>query len=246
MAEEKLLSSKAFARPLIQTVSDDSNETLCGWRNAKPCPEYRILPHTTKKHKKLTTTTTTTTTGNSSSTLPSTTRLHQKNYSMNGKLTDNYDYIYEGKKTTKTTTQTKQSETAQLVLNPVIINRSDSMSNSARDNIHRLAQLQLKPDVAYEQLIIDEKLKTINLNSMCEFRIKGLYQNRSQSDADRTRHNKSIKKLRNPRKPRALDWSILKGHNPSFKNDLKQCKPVLKSSFSRLLESSSVIYSYKK
>ena len=249
--EEKLLiiSSKSFARPLLQTVTDDNNEILCGWRDARPCPEYKLTSRSTKKHKKQTTTTTTSRNG-STTTLPSVTRLHQKNYVMNGKLTKEYDYIYEGKLNDKASSTTvRKKDAAELILSPVMLNKSDSMSNSARKNIQRLAQLQLRPDIAYEQLIIDEKLKTINLNSMCEFHnIKGLFNHPTESHVKSSKD--ASKKSRNPQRlrPRArpLDWAQLKGHDPAFKNDLTKCKPMLKSSFSRLLESSSVIYSYKK
>ena len=243
-----IIGSKAFTNPLLKSVSDDTNEALCGWRLARPRPEYRITNK--KKYKR---------TGGggkgSMTSLPSFTKLPHKQKTMNGRLTEDYDYIYESRssdmksKTMSLLPQPVASNSTVSFLNPILVNRSESLSQDSRNNIQKLAQRQLKSDIAYEQMIIDEKLKTIDMNSISGLKMNGMFEKKKKEQDVLSNATFKNKKWRGPVKPRVnpmprpLDLTLIQGHTPSFK---MRNKPALRSSFSRLLESSSVLYSDKK
>ena len=254
---EKLLflSVEAYSKPLLPHVSDDPSEVLCGWRLAKPRPEYRIQAR--KKHRRQAAGVGA---GGSTSHLPSTTHLIQNRTKvMRGKLDSDCNYVYD----IEVSAHSKMGPALRgpplahcIVLNPVIVDRSESLSESARTDIERLAKMQLKPDIAHEQMIIDEKLKSLDFN--CKTNLQMHFQRRPPPTHQPVpvkdpfndhfyRHCKkrTRRKSKGNSKTRAknFDWSLLRTNAPSFRND---SKPALRSSFSRLLESSSVMFSYKK
>lgn len=254
-----IVGIKAFNKPLLPSVTDDTSETLCGWHLANPRPQYKL---TGKKKPKKQPNRNESSKDSSLVALKSTVSLPSlKGKGMTGKLTEEYDYIYEGRSllgewpTSKKLHPPKQHHhhvIPQVILNPVTIDRSDTLTRKARNNIHRLAQLQMKSDIAYEQMIIDEKLRKIDLNSMREFQAESHLLNKYDSTPmNNVPHSNSDtnvlvqKRRRKMNKPRPLDWTLLHEHTPPFKHKVGEYQPLMKSSFSRLLESSSVIYSYK-
>lgn len=258
-----VVGNKAFNKPLLPSVTaDDTSETLSGWHLASPRPQYKLGGKQRKPQPISKNYTPLQPVINSPPAI--------KGKGMTGKLTEEYDYIYEGRSiqlqngSSKLQQQPPKHDSPhhiipQLVLNPLVtLDRSDTMTRKARNNIHKLAQLQMKTDVFYEQMIIDEKLKRIGFNTpirdgpqagktkhaaaagLCSKSASEPYTQPmdvlsplnvicqgSKSDTNIHSQRKPHRKFK---KPRPLDWTIM-GQPPA----------AVKSSFSRLLQSSSVI-----
>ena len=261
------LSHHYFSHPLLSTVTDSVSEIASGWKLVQPRPVYRCQ-HTTKtkkKHNKLTSNT------------PSKTHLHKTLHeytsTMGGRLTEQFDYIYEGGLSSKvggaeTMHLPSKNHTHSLrhpprvTLIPVILDRSERLSEQAHQELTNLAQRQLKPDLAYEQMIIEQQLRSIDLHKLQKFKVSTLSQPKPLNHTHQKIPVQSIVKPPSGRghhvthsthkrkgKLKPFDWSVISNYQPpAFKRETyhSSSEPALKTSFSRLLESSSVIFSYKK
>ena len=262
------LSHHHFSHPLLPTVTDNVSEIASGWKLVQPRPVYQCQHHkakSKKKHSKLTSNT------------PSKTHLHKTLHeytsTMGGRLTEQYDYIYEGGLSSRvggaeTTPLPPKNHThflqhpPRVTLIPVIINRSERLSEQAHRELTHLAQRQLKPDLAYEQMIIEQQLRSIDLNKLSKMKVSKLSQPKPPNHTHQkipvqsiikppSGHGRHVTHSTHKRKGRLkpFDWSVISNYQPpAFKREdyHTSSEPALKTSFSRLLQSSSVVFSYKK
>ena len=252
------VSNKVYSTPLLHSVSDGISESICGWRLAKPRPEYHLPVRRKKRiggigigHV----------TSNTQLYKPSSTSL------MSGKVTNEFDYVYDGGLSNKVMKSNSNTPVpgytySNVTLNPILINRSESMNKTARHDLQKLLKMQLKPDIAYEQMIIEQQLQSMDLNGLSQFSfdydkavkpqahhsipmqlIKESPKRFSQSD----RHvpKQGIRPKRPKLKP--FKWSLSAEQPTAFmRGNHHTSEPVLKTSFSRFLQSSSVMFSHKK
>ena len=261
------LSHHHFSHPLLPIVTDSVSEIASGWKLVQPRPVYQCQ-HTgkrKKKHSKLTSNT------------PSKTHLHKTLHEytsiMGGRLTEQYDYIYEGGLSSRvggaeTMHLPSKNHThslrhpSRVTLIPVILDRSERLSEQAHRELTHLAQRQLKPDLVYEQMIIEQQLRSFDLHRLPNFKASKLSQPKPPNHTHQripiqsivkspSGHGQHVTQSTHKRKGKSkpFDWSVISNYQPpAFKRDIyhSSSEPALKTSFSRLLESSSVIFSYKK
>ena len=186
-------SVKAYNKTPLSVAADSSREAACGWRLVRPCAEYDLQNGSTKKH----TLVVGTRTSLCKRKLSRTNSGFDPVVSLNGKLTEDFDYVYSGGLSTKVRQCRSREDSYQettnpqlpsfaenftSTLSPVVLCRSQLMSESVRRDLERLVQLQLKPDIAFEQMIIDQKLRTMDLNNIPAVSITGFRkQNRGKS-----------------------------------------------------------------
>lgn len=262
--ENRLFTLSQSYSSLPHTVTDGSSEVATRWRLIFPSPTY-LLAAGSKREKKNKTT--------------SKTQLHNTSHgytsTMGGQLNDNFDYIYEGGLSTRVSgSMTSLSQTDhthhyphRVTLRPVILNRSENILNRTKQELARLVELQLKPDIVYDGMVIEQNLRSVDLDrlptdySMPKL-IRSPQSNSHQSvpiqsmcvaigqlpsmwrrkDPFVLQRNKKTKK----NQPKPFDWSVINQSSAAFKRGRVDQEHVLQTSFSRLLESSSVVFSYKK
>lgn len=262
------LSHHHFFRPLLPTVTDNVSEIASGWNLVQPRPVYQCQQHKAKSKKKYSKLTSNTT---SKTHLHKT--LHEYTSTMGGRLTEQYDYVYEGGLSSRvggaeTMPLPPKNHThfhqhpPRVTLIPVIIDRSERLSEQAHQELTHLAQRQLKPDLAYEQMIIEQQLRSIDLNKLPKSKVSRLSQPKPPNHTHQkipvqsiikppSGHGRHVTHSTHKRKGRLkpFDWSVISDYQPpAFKreNYHTSSEPALKTSISRLLESSSVVFSYKK
>ena len=162
------ISFKSFHAPISKIVADNSSECTCGWKLADGRPEYictakvkrKKFPNSTPSRHNLC---------KSSTTIDAAADIDW----MGGKLTESLDYVYSGGLSNRVRgsespavpvehhSQPVQYRT--FTLNPVLEHRSDSMTETSRVDLLRLVQMQLRPDITYEQMIIEQRLRAMNL-----------------------------------------------------------------------------------
>ena len=247
-------SFKSFHAPVSRIVADNSSECACGWKLANGRPEYvctskarrKKFPNSTPSRYNLC---------KSSITLDTATA---ENGNMGGKLTENLDYEYVG----GLSNRVRGSESPAIplehpsvqyrtfTLNPVLENRSDSMTETSRVDLSRLVQMQLRPDITYEQMIIEQRLRAMNLamNSQPSLSITSLNKQSSTKPSLHTQsiseppiqhhpNNMHVKKHKHRTKTlRPIKWCSLTHHRqiPAFAKRSED----FRSSFSRLLQRS--------
>lgn len=163
------ISSKALHTPVKRTVADTSSECACGWKLANGRPEY-ICTTKTKRKKLQAVSPSSLSLCKSSTSVDAV--VNSTSSTMGGKLSKDLDYVYSGGLSSRVrgnespivpATVKPLPQRRILTLNPVLQYRSDTMTDSSRLELSRLLQMQLKPDITYEQMIIEERLRTMNL-----------------------------------------------------------------------------------
>lgn len=257
------ISFKSFHAPVSRIVTDNSSECACGWKLADGRPEY-ICTSKARRKKYPNSTPSRYNLCKSSITLDAATTSTDTD-KMGGKLTESLDYEYVG----GLSNRVRGSESPAIplehpsqpvqyrtfTLNPVLENRSDSMTETSRVDLSRLVQMQLRPDITYEQMIIEQRLRAMNLaiNSQPSLSITSLNKQSSTKPSVHTQsiseppmqqhhpNNMHVKKQtathRNKKTLRPIKWCSLTHHRqiPAF---AKQSEDF-RSSFSRLLQRSS-------
>jgi hypothetical protein len=242
-----VISHASYNEPTRATVCNDSSETGRGWMMAQPRPVYQLTyPRKRKKNQSKALT-------GSSKTLLYKTWKDESAFGMGGRLTDDFDYIYDGGLSKRVTVNESLSvktlspqhcTTSYITLKPVLVNRSDMLHEGERNDIlSRVAHDQMKPDIAYERMIIERQLQKMNLSISSPELEQAKYRPDALIFGSKSkRWNKKKKKLK------SFDWSSFNKSQAAFKKEkLEQTSscPQIRTSFSRLLESSSVAFSYK-
>ena len=163
---------------LLERVSDNAEETSCGWKLVRPSAIYDITKTHTKRKKIAAALDTT----NSSNTLYQHSKdernLEKRQY-MSGELDENYSYVYKGGLSDRADTSTLQqtSVSAHHLSRPrkhvqtVMLQPSHTTEASAhalascRAELSRIVSLQLKPELLVEQLIIENRLRAMSLSA---------------------------------------------------------------------------------
>ena len=152
-------SVKAYSKCLVSVVADSCRESGCGWRLARPCAEYDLQNRNTKKQLLAVGTRTCLCKRQP----PKDTSCLSPVGSLGGRLTEGFEYVYPGGLSTKVRRCESREDADQATtrpqlpsfadnftstLSPVVLSRSQLMSESVRRDLERLVQMQLKPDVA--------------------------------------------------------------------------------------------------
>ena len=187
-------SVKAYTKVPLSVVANSSRETACGWRLARPCAEYDLQNGSTKKQLVTVGTRTSLCKRHLAKANSGTSPVA----SLGGKLTESFDYVYSGGLSTKVRQCESREDPYQATtrpqlpsfannftptLSPVVLCRSQLMSESVRRDLERLVQMQLKPDIAYEQMIIEQKLRNMDMNRIPAISTTGL----SKQKADKSK-----------------------------------------------------------
>ena len=266
------INSKSLLSPISKSVADNSSEIACGWKLARGCPEYNCIPKT-KKTRKL---------YSDMSSSPSKHQLCKSSCTvvapsssgiMGGKLTENLDYVYSGGLSSRVRGNASpvipplthlQRQSPVLALNPILEYRSQTMTEATRNDLSRLVQMQMRPDISYEQMIIEQRLRSMDLNMLPSLSVTGFSKSKQSSGNIEHSARPVVMHVQSISKPPARPHpnNIHVKHSPSYRNRKRQrLKPVkwcalakqppsfakqpentiyYRSSFSRLLESSNV------
>lgn len=255
-AEETLYTFSQTYSSLPRTVANGSNEVGTGWRLAISTPIY--LTETAKKGKT-----------RHSKTI-SKAQLHKTSHGyasvMGGHLNDNSDYIYEGGLSSRITGNSTTSlpqinpvppskQPFKITLKPVALNKSEWRT---KQDLSHLVHSQMKPDISYDQILIEQNLQTLKLPDCSLPSLEGTGDYKQSVSIEQfpnvwkkemSVHKNKVRRRRKDFK--TFDWSTINQTTTSFRrndNNGYRRKPenAIQASFSRLLESSSVIFSYKK
>ena len=237
-------SNKIYSVVPDRVVTKDSLEQLSGWKLTASKPLYKIPA---KRRKQVQT---------KKTNLP----MHSKLYPavvMGGRLNEDYDYIYDGGLSTRAQSCTPVQSTTKLPsllhlvpaaslvnLNPLITDRSTAISDTARHSLRRLVQMQTKPDVTYERMLIEQRLREMSpLTSYTTSHDKPTHVQSIHQPPSSTKYSKK-KKLTNSNAKRNSTLP----RSPAFKRKSSQQNDLtpLRTSFSRLLESSSITFCNNK
>ena len=251
-----LLSQSLYNHSLQSTVDDNSSEVFNGWKLAHPRPLYQLNKPKKKKHPIKAVN------NNSSRTLLQNKTSHEYTFTMGGRLNENYDYVFDGGLSSKVSGSTSSLHNTtyqpapQITLKPILVNQcSSSLVEKHRQGVlSHVARLQLKPDISYERMVIEQRLKSMNLHRQIGYRVPCNCLNPKMeipiqvlvhdSGHNAACNNKTVKR-KHKQKKAAFDWNTLNQTTAAFKKDAIVREPLLRTSFSRLLESSSVRFSYK-
>ena len=221
--------------------------TLSGWENVRPCAEYDLITLNRKRRKR-----------HSSNlltrrvvSLPNLrTKVQQKESYMSGHLDENFSYVYTRGLSDKARAEELRKEppvyhfldpmqqqksrslsTHTLTLDPVFETRHlAQMDPRTRSDVSRIIAMQLKPEILAEQLIIENRLRTLDLNAYPVLGSDGvksgkdkiptksisapsLINGASQSQQQPSHRKKRRRKLR-PRPPGPLEWCSLAIQEP--------------------------------
>ena len=261
--EEILLSISQSHSSLPRIVADRASDICSGWKLTFPSPTYYLQVNTTKKERK-------------HLKYPSTKgqyhnhkTSHGYTCTMGGHLNKDSDYVYEGGLSSRVTSGNSTTSLPQLnpppkqqpykiTLKPVTLNKR------ANNDMTQIVDSQLKPDIFYEQMLIEQNLQTLKLPD-CHFPIiegvgelcppikmpvhsVSIDQFPNVWKKDMSLHRKKVRKRR--KDLNAFDWSDLHQSTSLIKKNgnvhSRKSENAVQTSFSRLLESSSVMFSYKR
>ena len=164
---------KLWSRACIDSASDRPEEMCFGWRPVRPRARYDLRKPNTKRRKPSATL-------NAASTLSvnqTDVENSVKRPYMSGELDDNYCYVYRGGLSSRAEVDPLGGALAAHAsyLQPrnhvqtVTLESSAATEASAhalahcRDELSRILALQLKPELLVEQLIIENRLRTMSL-----------------------------------------------------------------------------------
>ena len=170
---------KLWGRPSIELASDRVEEMRCGWKQVRPSATYDLRkPAAANKRRKAAATTLHTI----NSTLSVQLKDDENRSYMSGELDQNYCYMYRGglssraceegavyKEPQRGTLSSYSSSPPRRHVQTVTLERSAAHEASVhalahcRDELSRVLALQLKPELLVEQLIIENRLRTMSL-----------------------------------------------------------------------------------
>ena len=224
-----LRSLLSVSRPpslLTALVSYKAEEMISGWEAVRPCAEYdctvagrRRRPHGAA----------------AASTLTIRARDEDQNtvhLYMSGQLDEDYSYVYTGGLSSKAGDSVSQCHPSQLplpppkyhaqtlLLDPVTPFRSSQLDTSTRSDLANIISMQMKPELLVEQLIIENRLRTMSLAAFPL--LEGIGSNRSGANQKLPTKSHSTPTLvpqhrkHRRRKPRApLEWcELARGSQP--------------------------------
>ena len=149
----------------LEPVSDNAEEMCCGWKPVRPAASYDLTKPVTKRRNVAAALETT-----------STLSLHSKKDAtldkypyMSGELDENYSYVYKGGLSSRAETSTVQTTPLNTHKHVQTVTLVPSQTSDAsveaycRAELSRVLSLQLKPELLVEQLIIENRLRTMSL-----------------------------------------------------------------------------------
>lgn len=160
------------------SVCTERRKTFCGWKAIRPSAVYTVppTPFATKKKKNVPEIEL-----SRHVTFDSTTTVANKDFPyMNGHLDDEYSYVYGGGLRPEETasrypstykyfpTQTRST----IELEPAVQYRCPDPSTQI--DISRIVSMQLKPEVLVEQLLIENRLRTMSLAAIPTLNLEGV------------------------------------------------------------------------
>ncbi len=181
-------SSKLSGVHQEDSVCGERKKAFCGWTPVRPSAAYIVpsTPFATKK-KKTATTETIEPTSNRHVTFDSTLTDNDFSY-MNGHLNNDYSYAYNSGLTSDSATVAAHPPSfkyfptqtrSTIELEPVVQYRYPDPSTQV--DISRIVSMQLKPEVLVEQLLIENRLRTMSLAAMPMLNLEGVGVNSDKS-----------------------------------------------------------------
>lgn len=212
-------------------VADLPEEIVCGWKPVRPCAQYDCT-RTGRRRRGAA----------APSPLLQQAVPHNSDFPyMSGQLDENFSYVYKGGLSRRGTGEQPPPpghafprspvhpacHTQTIVLDPPIPYRSSQMEPTARTELAKIVALQLKPELLVEQIIIENRLRTMSLNAFPMLEVKGV-EGRSRTRAVECRmptqsysspalvsqHCKHRK--RKPKLKPSLEWCALAGKDQDF------------------------------
>ena len=188
---------KLWERLCTEQVSDRAEEMCCGWKAVRPSATYDLTrPPRRKKAPAATALYTASTVSVRSRNDDS----DGKRPNMSGELDENCSYIYKGGLSSRADTgndaaaASRPSPQPQRHVQTVTLEPSTANYTSAnalvncRDELSRILALQLKPELLVEQLIIENRLRTMSLAAFPV--LEGREESRlKESDSSRYSHS---------------------------------------------------------
>ena len=261
--EEILLTFSQSYSSLPRIVADKASDVSSGWKLIFPSPTYCLQLHATKKERKHLKYQSTKGQYHNQKT------SHGYTCTMGGHLNENSDYVYEGGLSSRVTAGNSTTSLPQLIPPPKqqpyrITLKPVTLNKRANHDITQIVDSQLKPDISYEQMLIEQNLQTLKLPDCAFPIIQGVGE--SCQPMKMPVHSVSIdqfpnvwrkdisvhrKKVRKRRKDlNAFDWSVLHQSTSLIRKNgniySRKSENAVQTSFSRLLESSSVMFSIKE
>lgn len=148
-------------------VANHPAEGTCGWKSVRPCAEYDCTVRAGKKR--------TTKCPAASNRFPAQNQGVDLSY-MTGHLDENFSYTYpRGGRASMPKYGTRDSSQYPvpqptcrrqlLSLNPVVPFRSAQLGQDAHTELATIMAQQMKPELLVEQIIIENRLRTMSLNA---------------------------------------------------------------------------------
>ena len=161
---------KLWSHPCIELVSDRVEEMCCGWKPVRPSATYDLRKPTNNKRRKAAATLT------AANTLSVNVKNDKSPY-MSGDLDEKYSYVYDGGLSSRAEgsgphgssldahfSSRPRNHVQTVTLEPSAANEASVQALAhCRDELSRILALQLKPELLVEQLIIENRLRTMSL-----------------------------------------------------------------------------------
>lgn len=155
----------------LEPVSDQAEEMCCGWKMTRPSAAYDLTKTGSKRKKAV-------------PALPVADTLtnNDMNYTyMSGELDENYEYVYKGGLSNRADQKSGSASAAEIsiqmqpqrhvqtvTLEPSQLSDASAHTQalaSCRAELSRILSLQVKPELLVEQLIIENRLRTMSLSA---------------------------------------------------------------------------------
>ena len=170
---------KLWSRPSTELVSDRVEEMCCGWKPVRSSATYNLRKPATNKRRKAASATLNAASVTLSVNPKYDKSLEKRSY-MSGELDENYFYVYRGGLSSRVTHEAGAVYTGSILdfhfsspprrhVQTVTLEPSAAHEASVhalahcRDELSRILALQLKPELLVEQLIIENRLRTMSL-----------------------------------------------------------------------------------
>lgn len=165
----------------VSITSESSRRGLFGWRLVRPSAAYVITPHTASKRRSVSVHGIETPTERKSeqASIHTDYPRHSDDLSyMSGYIDENYSYVYKDGVSSKITNGRPSSLPTmykcfpKVDLGPVFPYRHPDPNTQS--DIAKIVAMQLKPELVVEQLIIENRLRTMSLTGFPKLNLEGV------------------------------------------------------------------------
>ena len=245
-------SPQPYDNRLSDVAANTAVENTCGWTNTRPCPVYNVCTTTVRKRNSKQSHPVLVGGGGGLANHLGVKNKHttggaEQSY-MSGTLTEDFRYLYKGGVSSRGQgeslheVQSSSSlpahppsyhkHTLALDLQPLIAYRSSQMDARERSQLANVVAMQMKPELLIEQLIIENRLKTMSLSTFPVLEMNG----KKSSQCPAAAMSKSspaldqqqpVRKSKRKRRPK-LEWCTVDStKQPPFGANTSDLTPLL-------------------